>query len=147
MRTRAWLLENLPHQGKMNLLDAVLSWDEDQIHCIASSHLDPNNPLSDNGSLGASAAIEYAAQAMAAHGRLTAPITSTPRQGYIAGIRDTKFYVQTLDDSSTPIDIHATQLMGDENNVIYEFTLSDQGKTLVSGRATVILDRNITISI
>lgn len=147
MKTHSWLQENLPHQGKMNLLDAVLSWDADQIHCIASSHLDPNNPLSENGSLGASSAIEYAAQAMAAHGRLSAPACKPPRQGYIAGIRDIQFHVLTLNQASPQIDIRATRLMGDEDNVIYQFTVSDQGINLVTGRATVVLDRNKTISL
>lgn len=129
----------------MNLLDAVLSWDSDQIHCVASSHLDPKNPLAENGILGASAAIEYAAQAMAAHGRLTASATNAPRQGYIAGIRDIQFHVQTLNQASPAIDIQATRLMGDDDNVIYQFTVSDQGADLVTGRATVILDRSKTI--
>ncbi len=147
MKTHSWLLENLPHQGSMNLLDAVLSWDVDKIHCSASSHLDPNNPLAENGFLGISAAIEYAAQAMAAHGRLTAPATTTPRQGYIAGIRDIRFFVQTLNDASPALDIQATRLMGDDDNVIYEFAISDKGINLVTGRATVVLDRNKTINL
>lgn len=147
MKTRMWLLENLPHQGNMNLLDAVLSWDADTIHCIATSHLDHNNPLAENGSLGASAAIEYAAQAMAAHGRLTSPSTNSPRQGYIAGIRDIQFHVQTLNQSSQQIDIRATRLIGDDDNVIYQFTVSDQGTHLVTGRATVVLDRNNTFNL
>lgn len=147
MKTHAWLVENLPHQGSMNLLDAVLAWDTDQIHCVATSHLDPNNPLAESGTLGASAAIEYAAQAMAAHGRLTTPTTNAPRQGYIAGIRDTQFHVKTLNQASPVIDIQATRLMGDDDNVIYQFTVSDQGVDLVTGRATVVLDRNKTISL
>lgn len=145
MKTRAWLLENLPHQGRMNLLDAVVSWDADQIYCIASSHLDPNNPLAVNGSLGASTAIEYAAQAMAAHGRLTAPATDAPRQGYIAGIRNVQFHVKTLNQASPQIDVQAKLLMGDDDNVIYQFAVSDQGINLVTGRATVVFDRNKTI--
>lgn len=147
MKTRAWLLENLPHKGRMNLLDTVVSWDSDQIHCMASSHLAPNNPLTENGSLGASAAIEYAAQAMAAHGRLTAPASNGPRQGYIAVVRDAQFYVQTLNQASPKIDVQATRLMGDDDNVIYQFTVSDQGINLVTGRATVVLDRNKTINL
>lgn len=131
----------------MNLLDAVLSWDADNIHCIASSHLDPNNPLAENGSLGASAAIEYAAQAMAAHGRLTAPSRNAPRQGYIAGIRDIQLHVPTLNQARPQIDIQASRLMGDDDNVIYQFVVSDQGTKLVTGRATVVLDRNKTISL
>lgn len=147
MKTRAWLLENLPHQGKMNLLDAVVSWDADQIECVATTHRNPDNPLAESGVLGASAAIEYAAQAMAAHGRLTTPTDNAPRQGYIAAIRDVSFHSPTIDQKSKQLDIQATRLMGDEDNVIYEFSVSGQGQCLVTGRATVVLDRNSTISL
>lgn len=37
--------------------------------------------------------------------------------------------------------------MGDDDNVIYEFAISDKGINLVTGRATVVLDRNKTINL
>lgn len=147
MKTHDWLVKNLPHQGKMNLLDAVVSWNADQIECVATSHRNPDNSLAECGVLGASAAIEYAAQAMAAHGRLTTPAEDAPRQGYIAAIRDVCFHAPSIDQTSKQLDIHATRLMGDEDYVIYEFSVSDQGLNLVTGRATVVLDRNSTISL
>jgi predicted hotdog family 3-hydroxylacyl-ACP dehydratase len=61
----------IPHSGAMRLLDAVLSWDDQSIVCSASSHVDPANPLRDNGVISSVHALEYAAQAMAVHGSMS----------------------------------------------------------------------------
>lgn len=147
MTSKDWLLSHLPHQGAMNLLDRVASWDQESIHCLASSHRDVTNPLRNGEHLGASAAIEYAAQAMAAHGQLTATENTSPRQGVIAALRDIRFYIQSFETTGSVIDIEATRLIGDGDNVIYQFTVSDQGNPLVTGRATVILDQHKSLSL
>lgn len=141
MTDRNWLLKNLPHQGKMNLLDTVKAWDADTIHCTASSHQNADNPLRDSGRLGISAAIEYAAQAMAAHGRLLDYNPQKPSQGFIASLRDIRFSVESLDNIGPILEIKANRLMGNEGHVIYEFSVSEQNNILATGRATVILDR------
>jgi predicted hotdog family 3-hydroxylacyl-ACP dehydratase len=56
----------------MCLLERVTAWDAENIQCEAISHRDLNHPLGNNGKLDATAAIEYAAQAMAVHGALIA---------------------------------------------------------------------------
>ena len=147
MTSKDWLLTHLPHQGAMNLLDHVASWDQESIHCIARSHRNVSNPLRNSEHLGASAAIEYAAQAMAAHGQLTATANTLPRQGVIAALRDIRFYIQNFEATGPIIDIEAIRLMGDGDSVIYQFTVSDQGHTLVTGRATVILDQQKSLSL
>ena len=58
MIDRAWIAARIPHQGSMCLLDAVESWDEQQIVCRATSHALPDNPLRAAGSLGVANAIE-----------------------------------------------------------------------------------------
>ena len=68
----AWLLAHLPHQGSMCLLDAATAWDAQHIRCTASSHRHADNPLRAHDRLGTACGIEYAAQAMAAHGALLA---------------------------------------------------------------------------
>ena len=73
MLDRVAIAARIPHQGSMCLLDAVLAWDSGQIHCRASSHRQPDNPLRAAARLGAACGIEYAAQAMAVHGALLAP--------------------------------------------------------------------------
>lgn len=148
MKDRKWIEQHLPHKGEMCLLDQIIAWDADQIHCTATSHKNPGNPLILRGKLGASNAIEYAAQAMAAHGCLIInKDTDSSRQGYIASVRSVEFRTDTLNDLGSVLDIYATRLMGDDDNVIYEFDVVDRGESKVTGRATVILDRNKAIKL
>lgn len=147
MKDRQWLESHLPHKGTMCLLDHVVSWTDDEIHCKAYSHKDPNNPLVTEGMLGSSAGIEYAAQAMAAHGCLLLKDDGSPRQGFIASVRNIVFKTKDLSSLSPEIDIHATRLMGDDDNVIYEFEVSDSGLPKVTGRATVVLDQTKAIQL
>ncbi len=63
----------VPHAGNMCLLERVVACDAASIRCETRSHLDQSNPLRRNGQLASICAIEYAAQAMALHGALTAP--------------------------------------------------------------------------
>jgi predicted hotdog family 3-hydroxylacyl-ACP dehydratase len=60
----------------MCLLDRVVHWDSQRIHCRASSHRSADNPLRSRDQLSAACGIEYAAQAMAVHGALQAPAGS-----------------------------------------------------------------------
>ncbi|HEX4195016.1 MAG TPA: phosphotransferase, partial [Stellaceae bacterium] len=88
MIDRAEIATLIPHAGKMCLLDRVIAWDEQRIACQSTAHRDPDNPLRKDGRLGVLAAIEFAAQAMAAHGRLAGAIGERPRAGIIASLRD-----------------------------------------------------------
>ena len=62
----------IPHQGRMNLLDAVLACSPQAITCRARGHGRADHPLRLDGLLPAPVGIEYAAQAMALHGALNA---------------------------------------------------------------------------
>ena len=136
----AWLLAHLPHQGSMCLLDAVTEWDAQHIRCTASSHRHINNPLRAHDRLGAACGIEYAAQAMAAHGAQLAAIHSAPRAGYLASVRGVELHVARLDDIAADLDIEAERLSGDDTTILYGFRVSAAGRELLSGRATVVLD-------
>ncbi|MEW6415919.1 MAG: 3-hydroxylacyl-ACP dehydratase [Pseudomonadota bacterium] len=137
---RAWLLAHLPHQGSMCLLDAVSDWDPQRIHCKASSHRDTANPLRAHNRLGAACGIEYAAQAMAAHGALMAGTHAAPRAGYLASVRGVELQVARLDDIAANLDVEAERLSGDGNTVLYGFCVSAAGRELLRGRAAVVLD-------
>ena len=67
MLDHAWIAAHIPHQGRMCLLDRVLSWDEQQVCCVAQGHQAADHPLRAEGRLGIAVGIEYAAQAMAVH--------------------------------------------------------------------------------
>lgn len=136
----AWLLARLPHQGSMCILDAVTDWDDQHIRCTASSHRDADNPLRAHDRLGVACGIEYAAQAMAAHGGLLAAAGSAPRAGYLASVRGVDFHVTRLDDIAADLSIDAERLSGDDNTILYGFSITAGDRLLLRGRAAVVLD-------
>jgi predicted hotdog family 3-hydroxylacyl-ACP dehydratase len=129
----------IPHAGSMCLLDEVLEWSAEHIRCRAISHRDPCNPMREGGQLPALCGIEYAAQAMALHGRLSVQ-TATPKGGYLASVREVVCRVARLDDLLEDLVIQAERLMGDEMRVVYGFSLSASASVLLEGRAAVILE-------
>jgi len=137
---RSEIAAMIPHAGTMCLLDAVISYDETKIRCTASSHRDPANPLAREGVLPAQAGLEYGAQAMAIHGRLTGAVGARPRTGYIVGVRSMSWSRERLDDLTDDLLIEAEKLAGEGSGVIYSFSVAAGGVSLVSGRATVILE-------
>lgn len=138
--SRDWIAAHLPHQGGMCLLDAVVDWSPERIHCLSASHRRPDHPLRAEGRLGAVCGVEYAAQAMAVHGALLAPGAGVPRQGYLASVRGVELHAARLDDIAGDLEVRAERLSGDADNVLYRFELRGGGRLLVSGRAAVILD-------
>ena len=137
----AWIARHIPHQGSMCLLDCVEAWDRQRIQCRASSHRAADNPLRAYGRLGAACGIEYAAQAMAVHGALLAPPDSIrARVGYLASVRGTQLHVSRLDDIAADLEVEATCITRNENTILYQFSVSAEGRLLLEGRATVVLD-------
>lgn len=140
LMSRADIAGMIPHSGTMCLLDGVLEWDSDRIRCSAKSHRDDQNPLRVAGRLPAVCAIEYAAQAMAVHGRLTGDVSSQPRTGYLASLRDVSCKVDRLDELEEDLIVEVEKLVGNEARVIYRFTLNAAGVEVMSGQAAVVLD-------
>lgn len=137
----AWIASHIPHQADMCLLDQVQAWDASNISCTAESHRSADNPLRAYQQLGIANGIEYAAQAMAVHGALTAPKNQPkPKVGYLVSVRGVNMHVARLDDIEADLLIHATCIMANENNMLYEFTVSADDKVLLEGRAAVVLD-------
>lgn len=136
----AQIAQLIPHHGDMSLLASVNTFDAQSIHCSATSHRFPNNPLRENDMLDAVCGIEYAAQAMAVHGALSSQKNaSQPRGGRLASVRSVDIFVARLDTIQEDLDVHATLLMNDENSMMYEFTVSTPSQILLQGKATVIL--------
>lgn len=143
MLTRDEIAARIPHQGAMCLLARVDAWDGESIRATATSHRDPANPLRADGRLGAANAIEYAAQAMAVHGALLAGMgdhAERPRAGYLTSVRSVTLDVARLDDLAGDLEIRAERISGDDNNVLYAFTVAAGATAVASGRAAVVLD-------
>ncbi len=136
----AEIAARIPHQGSMCLLERIDSWDAERLHAAATSHHHPDNPLRAHGRLASSCGIEYAAQAMAMHGALTANQQERVRMGYLASVRGATLHVGRLDDVPGELVIEVARFSGDGNNVLYDFRVSGDGRVLVEGRAAVVLD-------
>lgn len=135
---RAEIAALVPHAGRMCLLDEVVSWDAARIRCRTASHRDPDNPMRIGAALPALCGIEYAAQAMAVHGRL-AMQDKTPRAGYLASVREVVCHVERLDDIAADLVIDAELLAADGMNVLYRFSVCAPKGVLLEGRAAVVL--------
>ncbi len=135
-----WIAKHIPHQGSMCLLDLVERWNETEIVCRASSHRLSDNPLRADGSLGITNGIEYAAQAMAVHGALLADDAAPPLVGYLTSVRDVQWNRMRLDDIDSDLTICAARISGNEVNILYSFTVLTQGETLLSGRASILMN-------
>jgi predicted hotdog family 3-hydroxylacyl-ACP dehydratase len=150
---RQWIESRIPHRGSMCLLDEVLDWSAERIRCRTRTHCAADNPLRADGRLGVACGIEYAAQTMAVHGALSheaatkaagataagaaAPV---PAAGFLAGVRGVEFYVERLDDVLGDLICQAVRVAGDSGSALYEFELRGADRTLLRGRATVMLD-------
>jgi predicted hotdog family 3-hydroxylacyl-ACP dehydratase len=88
---------------------------------------------------------------MALHGALAAGATGgapvdTPKAGFLAGVRDVRLWVSRLDDIESDLICEAILVAGDGLAAIYEFTLRDTLRSLLSGRATILLNTNGQLS-
>jgi predicted hotdog family 3-hydroxylacyl-ACP dehydratase len=137
MVTRQRILELIPHQGAMCLLESALAWSTTDITCVARSHLSPDNPLRRDDRLYSVCGIEYGLQAAALHGGLLDG-TKQPA-GYLAALRDVNIRIGRLDDPSIgALRVMATQEICRPQGLIYRFALAaEDGTELLSGRATL----------
>ena len=132
---KGWLVANLPHQGAMNLLERIVEWDEAHLEAEATGHRAHDHPLRRGSELPVACAIEYAAQAAAAHGALLASKPSGP--GMLVAARSVEFHAPRLDDVATPLEIAVEPLGGGDTGVIYRFEVGAAGRVLATGRLTV----------
>ncbi len=137
---RHWLERHIPHRGRMCLLEEVLGWDMTQIRARACSHRQADNPLRARGCLPAACGIEYAGQAMAAHGALMAGLLGVPaRAGYLASVRHLDLHVTRLDDLAEDLTISAQRVAGDDDTALYAFAITCAEHELLRGRASIVL--------
>ena len=130
----------IPHEGAMCLLDSIESWTEDFIVCRATSHRRPDNPLRDNSGLRALCGIEYAAQAIAAHGALlSGPVEASPLSAVLASARDVTTTLSHLDKVLGPLTTRATLVLTHEEGRIYDVMVTGDGRTLLAGRLSVMM--------
>ena len=136
---RAAVQALIPQKDAMCLLDSVEYWDGQRIICTSTQHRSAANPLRTRAGLSSLHGIEFAAQAMAAHGGLTAAGGEPPHVGLLLSVRDCVFHRRTLDDIAAPLTIEAEQMGNNDHTRLYRFKVSAQDVLLVEGRAAVML--------
>jgi predicted hotdog family 3-hydroxylacyl-ACP dehydratase len=152
---RQAIAARIPHAGAMCLLDRVISWDEQHIECAAFGGAMINgspHPLAQDGKVPATAAIEYAAQAMALHGRLVQEqlqadkadkankaVQETPRRGFLAALRSVRLHCRWLEAGEPALTVRAERFAGDAVQVLYDFEVRTTAP-IAQGRAVVVLD-------
>ena len=139
---RAGIARLVPHAGRMCLLDAVLDWQPGAIRCAAANHRDADHPLRTQSGLLASAAIEYAAQAAALHGALGS-VPGSRKGGMLASARGVRCRRLRLDDLPGDLEIQATQLAADAQQLLYGFSVRHDGEEVVTGRLAVVLPAEV----
>lgn len=137
---RQQIAARIPHAGRMCLLESVERWSRRDIHCVATSHRAPDNPLRSGDRLPISAGIEYAAQAMAVHGSLVEPAGSAPRRGYLVVLSRVTWSVERLDDIDGELQVEAVRDTVIEGGRSYQFALRSGQRLLLSGSAVIALD-------
>ena len=136
----------IPHAGAMCRLDAVTAWDEQSITCLSDTHRDPANPLRRQGRLSVLHAIEYGAQAAAIHGALCARAAGqTASPGYLAALREARWFVAELDEIAAPLEVVARPLLGDVGYWIYAIQVGAAGRLLAEARITIALQPKIGV--
>jgi predicted hotdog family 3-hydroxylacyl-ACP dehydratase len=130
----------IPHAGSMCLLDAVLAWDEKNIHAISAGHARGDNPLRGEHGLHAVHLAEYGAQAMAVHGALLARADGVEkvRPGRLVSLRDVQLHAEYVDSLNGRLDVHAECLYADDSGAQYAFRVEHRGHMVATGRAAVI---------
>jgi len=129
----------IPHRGSMCLLDAVVDWDDEQIHLTTASHRRADNPLRSDGMLRAVHLCEYGAQAMAVHGGLLAQREgAVAAPGLLVSLRAVKLHVARADDLPGDLDVRAEKLLDAGGSWQYAFRIERDGRVLAEGRAAVV---------
>ena len=133
----------IPHAGCMVLLESVLACDPLTLRARAISHRDPGNPLRRGGQLAAVTGAEYAAQAAAVHGALSAGGETRP--GFLAMIRYLHWTRDRLDVvPGGDLDIRVELISAQSDSTLYDFTLDADSEPLLRGRLAVFFPRQST---
>ena len=130
----------IPHADAMCLLDEVTRWDETSVSAVSRTHRSETSPLRVQGRVSTWSAIEYAVQAMAVHGALAGAIEGRPRAGYLVSLRNVECLAPRIDTLEGDLAIEARQVAGDDERVIYAFSLRVKNREVLRGNATVILE-------
>lgn len=133
----------IPHGRGMQLIDRVISFDKEKIHCETESHLNPNNPLLEDGKLHSVILVEYAAQAAAIHVALNHKETTKQTPAFIGSLKNISLSQHYLSGIAAPLTMMASCALLNNNGAIYEFK-AFADTIIAQGRLSLISPTNHT---
>jgi predicted hotdog family 3-hydroxylacyl-ACP dehydratase len=129
----------VPHQGRMCLLERLLSWDAGSVVAASRSHRNVANPLRSGGRLAAVHLCEYGAQAMALHGGLLARASGGgPADGLLVALRDVRLRVGRIDDLADELVVSAHRLQATAAGMQYRFEVRHRDCLIAEGRVAAM---------
>ncbi len=117
--TSADLVKMIPHGASMCMIDEVLTWDGQMIHCRSRAPAGRHNPLVENQQLHSLLLIEYGAQAAAIHAALLSSGLGKCRPAYIGAVRSVEFMTDYL-TGDDEILIEASCQLSSNEGAIYD---------------------------
>jgi predicted hotdog family 3-hydroxylacyl-ACP dehydratase len=126
----------IPHGSSMCLIDEVINWDNQVIHCRSNNFSSHNNPLYENDHLDTVLLIEYAAQSAAIHAALLQSSLGVKRPAYIGAVKDIELLARISKNFSS-LEIHMNCLLQSDKGAIYEMLVLQNTQPLIRGRLTL----------
>lgn len=128
-------LKRMPHKGGMRLIESITSVTEQEIHCIAVSHIEATYPLRIDGTLFSASLVELGAQAAAAHASIFG--IRGNHTGLLIGLQNIEISRSTVIEYTKPLEVTAEQLHFDANGSLYKFKVIGGGEVFVTGRTAL----------
>lgn len=132
--TRDHIAALLPHGNAMCMLDEIVSWDSEHIHCRSHYFARDDNPLFEDGQIESVILIEFAAQAAGVHAALLQPSQEhAPRPAYIGAVKSIEL-LKSVSDNAAAIELKAHCLLNNSSGAIYEVIAQQHDIILMRGR-------------
>lgn len=131
-------LDNMPHTGRMRLIQAILSADDLSIRCRGIDHRPENYPLRVKNRLYTLTLCEVGAQAAAAHASLFR--MRDQHTGLLVAMRNVIVKRDDLEADDAGLTASARQLHFDANGAIYDFAVTGSLGEILSGQAVLRME-------
>lgn len=134
----------LPHAAPMILIESPIESAENYLMCRTDSHLLANHPLRIEGILNIFSGIEYAAQAMALHARLSgAPGQEgeQPPRGFVATASKVKAFAARLDQYPHPLLVRVDRIASSRDSSLYSFIIKADEILLLEGQLMAVIEQ------
>lgn len=135
---RAAIAGSIPHGDGMCMLDELLAWDSDKVHCASRAHRRPDNPLLEGGRLHCACLVEFCAQAAALHSVLLEQGLGVAGLAYLGAIKQLELPRRYVAPDVETLQIEARCAVNNAGGAIYRIEARAQQQMLLRGRIVLV---------